>query len=89
MFKWIYIYWYNITDSPSNILKFNLWSYINIRLFKHKISSFIAYFILNLNNLNIKKLKIFYKNNHYDYIYKKSIIYLILVLVFIYIYMYI
>nr|QBI37910.1 Ymf70 [Tetrahymena rostrata]QGS65289.1 Ymf70 [Tetrahymena rostrata] len=73
MFRWLFLYWYNTTDTPYSISKINLWSYINIRLFKAKISSSIAYYILSLNNLELKKLKIFYKNNYFDYIYLKSI----------------
>nr|YP_010411986.1 Ymf70 [Tetrahymena rostrata]QBI37953.1 Ymf70 [Tetrahymena rostrata]URP31146.1 Ymf70 [Tetrahymena rostrata] len=73
MFRWLFLYLYNTTDTPYSISKINLWSYINIRLFKAKISSSIAYYILSLNNLELKKLKIFYKNNYFDYIYLKSI----------------
>ena len=73
MFRWLFLYWYNTTDTPSSIAKINLWSYINIRLFKARLSSSIAYFILGLNNLELKKLKIFYKNIYFDYIYLKSI----------------
>ncbi len=73
MFKWLFLYWYNCTDTPSAISKVNLWSFINIRLFKAKISNSLAYFILGLNNLELKKLKIFYKNNYFDYLYLKSI----------------
>ena len=62
------------------MFKINLWSYINIRLIKSKVSNSIAYYILGLNNLELKKLKIFYKNNYFDYVYLKSIPCLILVI---------
>lgn len=81
MFKWLFLYWYNCTDTPSTMFKINLWSYINIRLFKSKVSNSIAYYILGLNNLELKKLKIFYKNSYFDYIYLKSIPCLILIIV--------
>ncbi len=80
MFRWLFLYWYNSTDTPSAISKINLWSYINIRLFKARISSSIAYYILGLNNLELKKLKIFYKNSYFDYIYLKSIPCLLLII---------
>lgn len=73
MFRWLFLYWYNCTDTPSSLAKINLWSYINIRIFKARVSSALAYYILGLNNLELKKLKIFYKNSYFDYIYLKSI----------------
>nr|NP_149406.1 ymf70 [Tetrahymena thermophila]8B6H_ES Chain ES, Ymf70 [Tetrahymena thermophila SB210]8B6H_Es Chain Es, Ymf70 [Tetrahymena thermophila SB210]8BQS_ES Chain ES, Ymf70 [Tetrahymena thermophila SB210]8BQS_Es Chain Es, Ymf70 [Tetrahymena thermophila SB210]8GYM_Y0 Chain Y0, Ymf70 [Tetrahymena thermophila SB210]8GYM_y0 Chain y0, Ymf70 [Tetrahymena thermophila SB210]8GZU_0G Chain 0G, Ymf70 [Tetrahymena thermophila SB210]8GZU_51 Chain 51, Ymf70 [Tetrahymena thermophila SB210]8GZU_Y0 Chain Y0, Ym len=82
MFRWLFLYWYNSTDTPSAIAKVNLWSYINLRLFKARLSSSIAYYILGLNNLELKKLKIFYKNTYFDYIYLKSIPCLFLIIFF-------
>lgn len=79
MFKWLFYYWYNPTDTPYIVSKINLWSYINIRLFKIKLSNMITYFILGLNNLKIKRLKIFYKNLSYEIIYER-LIYLIFLL---------
>jgi hypothetical protein len=89
MFRWLFLYWYNTTDTPYAISKVNLWSYINIRLFKARLSSSIAYFILGLNNLELKKLKIFYKNIYFDFIYLKSIPCLVALVVFLSIYLYI
>ena len=82
MFKWLFYYWYNVTDTPSIISKVNVWSFINIRTFKTKISSTIVYFILSLNNIKFKKLKIFYKNINFDYFYIKIIIVLIYIYFF-------
>jgi hypothetical protein len=74
MFRWLFLYWYNSTDTPSILARFNLWSYINIKFFKTKVSTTIIYFISNLNNLSFKKLKIFYKTISYDYFYIKFLI---------------
>lgn len=89
MFRWLFLYWYNSTDTPSAIAKINLWSYINLRLFKARASSSIAYYILGLNNLELKKLKIFYKNTYFDYIYLKSIPCLFLIIFFTNLYLFI
>jgi hypothetical protein len=89
MFRWLFLYWYNTTDTPSALAKINLWSYINIRLFKARLSSSIAYFIVGLNNLELKKLKIFYKNIYFDFLYLKSIPCLLLIVLLLSIYIYI
>lgn len=88
LFRWLFLYWYNTTDTPFSMSKINLWSYINIRLFKARLSSSIAYFILGLNNLELKKLKIFYKNIYFDYIYLKAIPCLLILISFLTTYIY-
>lgn len=88
MFRWLFLYWYNTTDTPYSISKLNLWSYINIRLFKARLSSSIAYFILGLNNLELKKLKIFYKNTYFDFIYLKTIPCIIIFIILTTLYLY-
>ena len=81
MFKWLFIFWKNYTDSASTKFKINLWSYINAPQFKIKISNYIFLFIVNLNNLKLKCLKIFYKNFSFELVYYK-IIYLYLFILF-------
>lgn len=71
MFKWLFYYWLNPTDTPSIESKLNLWAYINIRIFKIKVTSQIVYYILGLNNLYLKELKIFYKNISFELFYIK------------------
>ena len=73
MFKWLFIFWKNNTDSIYIDSKINLWAYLNARQFKVKVSNYIYYFILNLNNLSIKALKIFYKNFSFELLYFKII----------------
>ena len=73
MFKWLFYYWLNPTDTPYIESKLNLWSYINIRIFKIKITNQLMYYILSLNNLYIKQLKIFYKNLPFSLFYVKAI----------------
>ena len=62
MFKHIFKYWYNVTDTPFIISKVNLWSYVNVRLFKFKLSNTLTYFILAINNLKQKEIKVLYKD---------------------------
>jgi len=71
MFKWLFYYWLNPTDTPSIESKLNLWAYVNIRIFKIKVTNQIVYYILGLNNLYLKKLKIFYKNLSFELFYVK------------------
>ena len=80
MFKWLFYYWLNPTDTPSIESKLNLWSYINITIFKIKVTSQIVYYILGLNNLYMKKLKIFYKNLSFELFYIKLLNYMIILI---------
>lgn len=81
MFKWLFYYWLNPTDTPSIESKLNLWAYINIRIFKIKVTSQIVYYILGLNNLYMKKLKIFYKNLSFELFYIKLLNYIIILII--------
>jgi len=76
MFKWLFYYWLNPTDTPAIESKINLWSYINLRIFKIKVTNQIVYYILGLNNLYLKKLKIFYKNLSFELFYLKLLNYI-------------
>jgi len=78
MFKWLFYYWLNPTDTPSIESRMNLWAYINIRIFKIKVTSQIVYYILGLNNLYMKQLKIFYKNLSFELFYIKLLNYIIM-----------
>lgn len=80
MFKWLFYYWLNPTDTPSIESKLNLWSYLNIRIFKIKVTNQIVYYILGLNNLYLKKLKIFYKNITFELFYLKLLSYLVILI---------
>lgn len=51
------------------IFKLNLWFFINIRLLRVKLINTISYFILAINNLSQKNLKIFYKTYSFENIY--------------------
>lgn len=81
MFKWLFYYWFNPTDTPAIISRLNLWAYINIRIFKMKATSTVVYYILGLNNLYLKKLKIFYKNISFELFYLKLMYYFVFLLV--------
>lgn len=81
MFKWLFYYWLNPTDTPSIESKMNLWAYLNIRIFKIKVTNQIVYYILGLNNLYLKKLKIFYKNISFELFYLKLLSYLVVLII--------
>lgn len=83
MFKWLFYYWFNPTDTPSIISRVNLWSYINIRIFKIKATNTMVYYILGLNNLYLKKLKIFYKNLSFDLLYLKLLYFIVYIIIII------
>lgn len=78
MFKHIFKYWYNVTDSPSIIFKLNLWSYLNIRIFKFKLSNVLTYFILALSNLKQKEIKVLYKDFSFETMFNFLFIYLLI-----------
>lgn len=69
MFKWLFTYWLNPTDTPYIVSKLNMWSFVNIRTFKIKISNMITYMILGLNNLKFKYIQVYYKNLSFEYVY--------------------
>jgi hypothetical protein len=77
MFKWLFYYWFNPTDTPAIISRVNLWSYINIKIFKLKLTNTMVYYILGLNNIYMKQLKIFYKNISFELFYLKLFYYII------------
>lgn len=81
MFKYLFYHWYTSTDLPSINAKVNVWSYVNIKIFKSKVQNQIVYFILGLNNLYLKELKIFYKNSSFEIFYFR-ILYVIIFLIF-------
>lgn len=62
MFK----YWNNVTDSPYITSKINMWLYLNIRVFKVKLYSYITYFIVGLENLKSKNIKIYYNTFSFE-----------------------
>ena len=73
MFKWVFNYWLRITDLPSIDSKINLWAFLNLRLFKIKITNSLVYFILGLNNLYLKEIKVFYKNLSFELFFLKLV----------------
>lgn len=81
MFKWLFYHWYTSTDLPSINSRVNIWSYVNIKIFKSKMQNQIVYFILGLNNLYLKELKIFYKNSSFEVFYFR-ILYVLIFLMF-------
>jgi len=77
MFKWLFTYWLNPTDTPYIQSKLNLWSFVNIRTFKIKITNIITYMILGLNNLKFKYIQVYYKNLSFEYVYIYNFIFLL------------
>ena len=67
MFKFLFKYWSNVTDTPYLVSKVNLWLYVNIRVFKVKLYSYITYFITGLENLKSKIVKISYNTTNFEF----------------------
>lgn len=82
MFKQIFFYWKNNVDTPSVIIKYNLWFFINIKIFKFKIYKNIFFFFKGLNSLKIRKLNFFFKKllfeNYYYSCFKYFLIFIII-----------
>lgn len=85
MFKWLFIHWTNQSLTPSTQIKINLWSFLNIRTFRLKISNMISYLILSLSNLSFKNINIYYKNISFEYIYIQLVVFFIFVIIVLFI----
>ena len=77
MFKHLFIYWYNVKDTPSILSRINLWAFVNIRLFKFKASNVLTYYIASLDNLSIKTIKSTGLRDSFYTFYKKFNLFLI------------
>lgn len=84
MFKHLFKYWSNVTDTPQIISKINLWFYINIRVFKIKLYNYITYFIVSLNNLKFKKIKIYYNFYNFEFLFFKFSKFLVIIVLFLF-----
>jgi hypothetical protein len=83
MFKWLFTYWSNPTDTPSILFKINLWTHSNIRIFRIKMARLIAFFITTIDALTLKHVKIFYKDWSFESFYFRSIFWLIMFIIFV------
>lgn len=83
MFKWLFLYYSTNITTSSIDFKVNIWLYINAKIFKIKVSNYLIFFILTLNNLYLKTLKIFYKNLTFELLYIKNI-YILIFFVFLF-----
>lgn len=57
MFKTMYTFWLKSKNSNNELIKLNLWSIDNIRLFKILSSTNLSYIIYNLNHASVKTIK--------------------------------
>ena len=73
MFRSIFVYWNNITDSPFIQSKLNMFFYINMRIFKIKLNNYITFAITSLNSLKYKQIKIYYNLFNFEYLYFKFV----------------
>lgn len=86
VFRSIFSYWSNTTDTPSIQSKLNMFFYINIRIFKIKLNNYILFAINGLNTLKYKQIKIFYNLFNFEFLYYKFMIlflflYLLIILI--------
>ena len=73
IFKSLFSYWNNTTDTPYIQSKINMFFYINIRIFKIKLNNYISFAITSLNSLKYKQIKIYYNLFNFEYLYFKFI----------------
>ena len=85
MFRSIFVYWNNITDSPFIQSKLNMFFYINMRIFKIKLNNYITFAITSLNSLKYKQIKIYYNLFNFEYLYFKFLVLSIFIFVFLFI----
>ena len=81
MFNNLFKFYYNNIETPNIISKLNMWFYINLRIFKIKLNTYIIYHINILNNLKQKTIKIYYNYLNFEYFYYSFIKYIILILI--------
>ena len=67
VFRSIFTYWNNTTDTPSIQAKLNIFFYVNIRIFKIKLNNYINLAITSLNSLKYKQLKIYYNFFNFEF----------------------
>lgn len=82
MFRSIFVYWNNITDSPFIQSKLNMFFYINMRIFKIKLNNYITFAITSLNSLKYKQIKIYYNLFSFEYLYFKFLVLSLFIFVF-------
>ena len=82
MFRSIFVYWNNITDSPFIQSKLNMFFYINMRIFKIKLNNYITFAITSLNSLKYKQIKIYYNLFSFEYLYFKFLVLSIFIFIF-------
>lgn len=75
IFRSIFSYWSNTTDTPSIQSKLNIFFYINIRIFKIKLNNYILFAINGLNTLKYKQIKIFYNLFSFEFLYYKFMVF--------------
>ncbi len=83
MFKSLFLYWNNTTDTPAIQSKLNMFFYVNIRVFKIKLNNYINLAITSLNSLKYKQIKIYYNLFNFEYLYFKFITFSILLFIII------
>ena len=82
MFRSIFVYWNNITDSPFIQSKLNMFFYINMRIFKIKLNNYITFAITSLNSLKYKQIKIYYNLFSFEYLYFKFLVLSLFIFIF-------
>jgi hypothetical protein len=75
MFKSIFCYYNNVTDTPFLQSKVNMYFFINMRIFKIKLGNYISLAISSLNSLKYKNIKIFYNIFCFEYFYYRFLIF--------------
>lgn len=88
MFNSAYNYLASIVDTPFNNFKFNIFFFMNIRVFKLKLNNFIMYMILGINSLAFRKIKVFYHLDNFLLYYFYLIILTLTIVVYIFILFY-
>lgn len=82
MFKTLFFYWNNTTDTPYIQSKLNMFFFINIRIFKIKLNSYISLAITSLNSLKYKQIKIYYNLFDFEYFYIKFLNFFVILFIF-------
>ena len=80
----MFIYWNNTTDLPHIQAKVNAFFFINIRVFKVKLGSYINVAVNSLNSLKYKQIKVFYNILSFEHLYIKFIAFAVVIILFLF-----
>lgn len=73
-----------MNDTPSVLFKLNLWTFVNLRVFKFKFARNLFFFISGLNGLKLKSIMYNYRDWNFEHIFFKCFKFFFIFMIFIF-----